>query len=112
MQQLLLDDATGAVHALHARADQENRVADDGAAERDFHHDQGGRGLVAQQRREDRTDFHGISYCDLSWMAGAICIARRAGNRPASRLAASASTNVASNMEESSWASFAYSSGC
>ena len=86
---LAFGDAARHVHALEAFADQEQRVADDGAGQRDLQHDQQRRDLVAHQGGEDGTDVHvGIlGYWLLSWMAGVTCMARHAGSKPASRLA-------------------------
>ena len=57
----VLGDAADEVDSLDAVADQEHRVADDRAAQRDLEHDQGRRGLVAQQGGQNGAQFHGSS---------------------------------------------------
>ena len=107
VDQLVLDDAAVAAHLPGAVADHEDRVADDRAAQCDLQHDQRRGGLVPHQDREDGTDFHGSCspYWLLSCSAGGTCIARHAGNRPASRLAPSARATVSSNVAVSICAS-------
>src|SRR5690606_38552686 len=104
---LVLGHAGGAVHALQAPADHEQRVADDRAAQRDLEHDQRGRGLVPAQRGQDGTRSHWKSpkgrYCDLSCIAGASWQACHAGTRPASTLAKIASTKVVVSISGSRW---------
>ncbi len=118
---LVFGQAAGAVHALKTIADEEQRVADDGAAERDLDHDQRRGSLVPAQGGEDGADFHGglpgkvhwsgrrreaprpagsaeNGYWDLSCRAGATWQARQAGNKPASRLAISARAKVVASI--------------
>jgi hypothetical protein len=52
-------EAADAVDRFQPPADQEQRVADDGAAQRDLQHDQRGGGLVPAQRGKNGTKFHG-----------------------------------------------------
>ena len=57
---LVLGDAARPVHALQPVADQEHRVADDRARQRDLEHDQARRPCVPAQRREDGEEVHGV----------------------------------------------------
>src|SRR5690606_4462367 len=114
--QLVLDQAAGLADLGDAVADHEQRVADDGAGQRDLDDDQRGGGPVPQQGGKDGADVHvGLRwgagrparYWLLSWMAGVTCMARQAGSSPASTLATTARTKVSSSMPRSRWASSA-----
>ncbi len=59
-QQLLFGNAAGLVDLLQALADQEQRVADDRAGQRDLQHDECGGGLVPAQRAQDGSDIHDV----------------------------------------------------
>src|SRR5690606_5414672 len=113
--ELVLGLPCRAVHALEAPADQEHGVADDRAAQRDLEHDQRRCGLVSAQGRKDGTQFHvdsPVSYCDLSWIAGATWQACQAGNSPASTLARIASAKVVSSIDASRCRMSAKPVGC
>src|SRR5690606_27168722 len=96
-----LVEAARAVHLLDPLEDDEDAVADNGQGDGHLQHDQEQAGLVAHQRAEDGTDFHGSllrAYWVLSWVAGVIWQARQVGYRPASRLAASAISTVTATI--------------
>ena len=61
LDQVAVIDAAGQLHGVDALRHDEQRIADDGAAQRDLQHDQCGSCFVPRQRGEDGTDFHEVS---------------------------------------------------